>query len=91
MLRTLHRKLLRRFDLPGMLSAASASVGGRTFLKPKVQGVMCEIAEPWVVDLLARLLPAKAGAFLDVGVNLGQTLLAVKAADPTRELFRRRA
>ena len=46
MLRTLHRKLLRRFDMPGMLSAAPVSVGRRSFLTPKVQGDMCEIAEP---------------------------------------------
>jgi FkbM family methyltransferase len=35
-------------------------------------------------DLLSRLLPEKSGAFLDVGVNLGQTLLALKACEPRR-------
>jgi FkbM family methyltransferase len=46
---------------------------------------MCGVSEPWMPDLLARLLPAKSGAFLDVGVNLGQTLLAVKACEPGRQ------
>jgi FkbM family methyltransferase len=45
---------------------------------------MCEISEPWMFDLLSRLLPSKQGTFLDVGVNLGQTLLAVKACEPDR-------
>lgn len=45
---------------------------------------MCEVIEPWMYDLLSRLLPEKPGAFLDVGVNLGQTLIAVKACEPDR-------
>lgn len=51
---------------------------------PAIRGVSCEISEPWMVDLLARLL-RKPGAFLDVGVNVGQTLVKVKSIDPDRE------
>jgi FkbM family methyltransferase len=44
----------------------------------------CELTETWMIDLLALLLPQQSGTFLDVGVNLGQTLIKVKAIDPLR-------
>jgi FkbM family methyltransferase len=40
--------------------------------------------EPWMTDLLRQLLPTRAGLFIDVGVNLGQTLVKVKDIDPER-------
>jgi FkbM family methyltransferase len=43
--------------------------------------------EPWLNRTLATLLAASPGAFLDVGVNLGQTLLKVKTLDPRRPYF----
>jgi FkbM family methyltransferase len=45
---------------------------------------MCELGEPWMIDLLSGLFPLRAGLFLDVGVNLGQTMLCVRALDPAR-------
>jgi FkbM family methyltransferase len=74
------RKILRRLDPPGLLT-----VGERTFLIPQIQDDICAVTEPWMVDLLAWLFTKKSGAFLDVGVNLGQTLLAVKAAEHSRK------
>ena len=38
-----------------------------------------------MIDLLANVLQKRSGAFLDVGVNVGQTLAKVKALDPDRE------
>jgi FkbM family methyltransferase len=84
MLNKIHREIIRRLALPRALSAAPLKVGARTFLTPKIDNYICDISEPWMVDLLAKLLPLKLGTFFDVGVNLGQTLLAVKANDPTR-------
>lgn len=43
-----------------------------------------EIGEMWLFDVLQRLLATRPGAFLDVGVNLGQTLLKVKLVDRDR-------
>jgi FkbM family methyltransferase len=37
--------------------------------------------EPWMSQLLAKLLSEKKGAFIDVGANIGQTLLKVKSID----------
>lgn len=37
-----------------------------------------------VERIIARLLGLRGGAFIDVGANIGQTLLKVKSADPAR-------
>ncbi|UGB37691.1 FkbM family methyltransferase [Frateuria soli] len=52
---------------------------------PSIYGIACRESESWMVDLLATLLDQRSGAFLDVGVNVGQTLVKVKAIDPGRE------
>lgn len=38
-------------------------------------------SEIWMVDLLQKLLPLKKGGFLDIGVNLGQTLLKLRSVN----------
>jgi FkbM family methyltransferase len=42
------------------------------------------LEEPWMREVIARLLPRTEGAFLDVGVNLGQTLLCLRSVDRNR-------
>jgi hypothetical protein len=63
MLSVLHRKLLRRFRPPRFVTAASLDVAGRTLQTPNFEGVMSDISEPWMVDLLQALLPRKRGYF----------------------------
>jgi FkbM family methyltransferase len=77
-------KLLKRLAISDRLLSAPIVVAGRTFLSPKVESYICEIREPWMPSLLGRLLPLRHGTFLDVGMNLGQTLVAVKAVEPSR-------
>jgi FkbM family methyltransferase len=79
-----HRRLIRRLRIPSVFNSATLEIAGRQFRTPKIEGAMCETDERWMVDLLGALLPLRAGAFLDVGVNLGQTLLAMNALDPAR-------
>lgn len=43
--------------------------------------------EPWLTPLFKRLLSSRSGAFVDVGVNIGQTLIKVINCDPTRVYF----
>ena len=43
--------------------------------------------EPWLTPLLRTLLSHRSGAFVDVGVNIGQTLMKVLKCDPTREYY----
>ncbi|WP_077145369.1 FkbM family methyltransferase [Sphingopyxis sp. KK2] len=61
-----------------------AMVGGVPVAVPVSAGLMAELTEPWMHALLRRLLANATGTFIDVGVNLGQTLIKVKAIEPAR-------
>lgn len=52
---------------------------------PLIRGMACTGSEIWMIDLLGKVLPEQRGAFLDVGVNVGQTLIKVKTLDQQRE------
>jgi FkbM family methyltransferase len=60
-------------------------IAGREFVIPIINGRKTYASEPWMTDVIRRLLDLKQGAFIDVGVNLGQTLLKVAATDPSRD------
>jgi FkbM family methyltransferase len=60
-------------------------VDGRTFVIPIINGRKTYVSEPWMSAVIRHLFERKSGAFVDVGVNLGQTLLKVAAIDPSRE------
>ncbi len=36
-------------------------------------------SEPWMTECIDQLLPLKSGSFVDVGVNIGQTLLKLRS------------
>jgi len=40
--------------------------------------------ERWMLPLLGKLLPVSQGTFIDVGANVGQTLLRLKTIEPER-------
>jgi FkbM family methyltransferase len=46
-----------------------------------------QIGEAWLFRAFAKVLDRREGAFVDVGVNLGQTLIKVKLIDPQREYY----
>lgn len=39
------------------------------------------LTEPWMIELLTKILNSKSGLFVDVGVNIGQTLIKLKSVD----------
>src|SRR6185436_11975470 len=41
--------------------------------------------EVWLFDALQRVMLERSGAVIDVGVNVGHTLIKVKTADPQRD------
>jgi len=43
-----------------------------------------EAREPWLENLLGRLLAMREGAFVDVGANVGQTMLVLLGVEPER-------
>lgn len=61
------------------------NLNGTRFRVPILGGLgkaMRRHHEPWMVDLLVDLEKHAGGVFVDVGVNLGQTLLAMKSVRP---------
>ncbi|MCZ4318209.1 FkbM family methyltransferase [Aequorivita viscosa] len=61
-----------------------SKVNGKYFKIPILGNVgisNLSISEQWMVDLLKALLSIDANKFVDVGVNIGQTLLKVKSVD----------
>ena len=73
-IRALNRTgLIRHLNLQTQVQA-----GGRTFRTPVTGGVGIGLgrdAEPWLLDALRVGLALRQGVFVDIGVNLGQTLL----------------
>ena len=59
-------------------------IGNCSTVFPVLNGVSAEYSEPWMLGLLEQVLATKPGMFLDVGVNLGQTLVKVKSLMPER-------
>jgi FkbM family methyltransferase len=43
--------------------------------------------EPWLDGIIKNILSNRPGAFIDIGVNLGQTLLKVKSLNLSNEYF----
>jgi FkbM family methyltransferase len=82
--RALHRR--------GMLWRANFTVGGqlagRPLRVPLQFGAGWEhlrMAEVWLFDGMTRVLNGRPGAFVDVGVNVGHTLVKLKTIDRERE------
>ena len=57
---------------------------GREFVIPIVNGRKAYHSEAWMATIIKRLFALKSGGFVDVGVNLGQTMLKVAAVSPER-------
>ncbi|MBX2816147.1 MAG: FkbM family methyltransferase [Saprospiraceae bacterium] len=83
--------LIRVLNKLGILSGLnfnfSMRVNGTRFLIPLRGGSGLSHLyqwEPWMITVLKQVLPASEGLFVDVGANLGQTLVNVKSIDPNR-------
>jgi FkbM family methyltransferase len=48
-------------------------------------GSVCKVQETWMVQVMQLILKIKSGKILDVGMNLGQTLIEAKSIDPEIE------
>jgi len=60
-------------------------LNGEEIIIPSIYGITCKVSEPWMTDFLGKIFPIQQGTFLDVGVNVGQTLVQVKAIERQRE------
>jgi len=76
-------KVLYRSHILGYLKfTIKRKINNTQFLIPCIGGVCVTPTEEWFTKFLARFLNARKGVFIDVGVNLGQTLMKVKCIDP---------
>jgi FkbM family methyltransferase len=65
-------------------------INGRRFKIPIIRKIGYDnffLTELWMLDLLKILLKNEDGGFIDVGANVGQTLLKVKCIQPEIEYF----
>jgi FkbM family methyltransferase len=70
--------------------SVAAHVDGRSLKIPILLGrgyQNLQIGEAWLYRAFSKVLGARQGAFVDVGVNLGQTLIKVKLIDPGRAYY----
>lgn len=62
------------------------SINSVNFKIPIIQGIGYDnvfMTEMWMVEVLKQILPLKPGVFLDVGANIGQTLLKLRSVSKT--------
>ncbi|MEP7097225.1 MAG: FkbM family methyltransferase [Dokdonella sp.] len=86
---------LHRLVVPAVLQLfnfnGSAVVDSHRFRIPIHRGIGIDLrsaSEPWMSDLLRRLFRMGAArGLIDVGVNVGQTLLKLKSIDPDLHYF----
>ncbi|MCK5401077.1 MAG: FkbM family methyltransferase [Flavobacteriaceae bacterium] len=70
-------RILRFLNINGTIS-----LNKKKYKIPIIQGVGLSnliMSEPWMIDLLEIVLPIENKRFIDVGVNIGQTLLKLKS------------
>lgn len=82
------RALHRRDALWRTNFTVAGRLAGRPLRVPFQVGAGWEhlrMAEMWLYHGLERVMRGRRGAFVDVGVNVGHTLVKVKAIDPDRE------
>ena len=54
-------------------------INDQKFFLPYISGCILKVDEPWMVEVVKKSISIKTGLFVDIGANLGQTLLALKS------------
>ncbi len=73
-------RLLKHFNL-----TARSSINGVSYKIPVINELGLDnlgIPELWMSKMIEKILVIKDGSFMDIGVNIGQTLLNVKSIKP---------
>ena len=63
----------------------TVEINHQTIEIPVIAGLSCDLTETWMLSILEQLFQEQEGVFLDVGINLGQTLIKVKGIDLERK------
>lgn len=81
-------KLLNKIGLLKYINTnSSKTINGITIKIPVVAGNGYQnilVSENWAIELYKRVLSVTEGAFIDVGVNNGQTLIKIASLDKSR-------
>lgn len=56
-------------------------INHKKFLIPYISGCSMKVDEKWMTEIITKSISMKTGIFLDIGANLGQTLLALKSVN----------
>lgn len=82
-------RVLRKLGLVRKLNfSVQRKVNSKEICIPILNGLGFEnlnVSELWMCELLRKLIAIKKGVFIDVGVNVGQTLIKLKTIDPLIE------
>ncbi|WP_420608137.1 FkbM family methyltransferase [Novosphingopyxis sp.] len=81
------KRMVRYRDRKRRASYIIREIGGVRFKIPVIGGQINKNHEPWIISILSVLMRLTEGAVIDVGVNLGQTLLNVASIDRTRRIL----
>src|SRR5688572_22816320 len=86
-MRALLIRILNKLGILGTFNlSVTTKINKQTFRIPVLKEVglgNIYISEPWMIQLLENILPEKKDkAYIDVGVNIGQTLLKLKSVNP---------
>jgi FkbM family methyltransferase len=83
--------LVRRWGLLWRVNfSVTGAFGSQPVTIPFLFGNGCQqlqVGERWMLRALQRVLRVRSGAVLDIGMNLGQTLLKIKLIDRDREYY----
>jgi FkbM family methyltransferase len=78
-------RVLKKINLLSSINLIfNEAINGSEFKIPVVRGIgygLFFLNEPWMTSLIKKLLDLKQGAFVDVGANIGQTLLFLKSVN----------
>lgn len=80
------QKVARRLGIFKFINfTAFVKIGGTRFNIPVIHEMglgNLAATEPWMMELIQNLYKEKMGAFVDIGANIGQTLLKFKSVAP---------
>ncbi len=60
----------------------SITLNDKKFKTLQLYGAVCVVNEPWMITMLDNILKIKSKGIMDVGVNIGQTLMEIKSLKP---------
>ncbi len=81
-------RALQKMNLLGLLNIKTLSLyAGKNFRIPIINGIGLSnlfTTEEWMKELLMKILKIQKGVFLDVGANIGQTLMKLRSFSTAR-------